>query len=164
MNYYIIIKKKINNMIEFIFNCFDICNQILNYTGSHLVNKLYEIITLKPKLPSFFNLPIKDLNDYYLKKIIDWQIQNGDLLDTETRLISLDIKESAIKEQFKRNIPIGIPIDISHNIIIQITDLDNDHYMVVDPKERYLVDQIAIVIVQEKEINDSYYNYDFRII
>ena len=100
-------------MIEFIFNCFDICNQILNYTGLYLINKWYEIMKHKTKLPSFFSLPIRDLNDYYLKKIIDWQIQNGDLLDPETRLISLDIKESAIKEQFRRNIPIGIPIGIS---------------------------------------------------
>ena len=176
-------------MIEFIFNCFDICNQILNYTGLYLINKWYEIMKHKTKLPSFFSLPIRDLNDYYLKKIIDWQIQNGDLLDPETRLISLDIKESAIKEQFRRNIPIGIPIGISHPHIIQMTAELPLPLAVTAERPLPLVvtasfghsevtasrpQPLAVTSIhpqssrpsggQEKETSDYYYDYDFRII
>lgn len=166
-------------MIEFIFNCFDICNQILNYTGSYLINKWYEIMKRKTKLPSFFSLPIRDLNDYYLKKIIDWQIQNGDLLDPETRLISLDIKESAIKEQFRRNIPIGIPIVISHPHIIQMTaelPLPLTMTSSFGPSEVTASRPLPLAVTsiglqssrpsggQEKEKSDYYYDYDFRLI
>ena len=158
--------------MEFIFNCYNICNQIFDYAGLYFVNKWYEIVTNKTKLPSFFNLHIdKDLNDYYLKKIIDWHIQNGDLLDPETRLISLDIKESAIKEQFRRNIPIGMPIYVYPPHIIQMTAepappsvRGSARIAVTALDYETIQDKIEIVIGKEKETDDSYYNYDFIII